>query len=105
MSLRFGDVVGGLASSLHPLLGFHEGPCLDAGDAGNASARKGRIGLHEMRTWCLVYSTTQPRLLQKFRTCQHTKSPPIPLSGVSDPELGAKIIPSKQHVEIFDGSD
>jgi len=31
VALRFRDVVNGLASSLHPLLGFNQGPCLDTG--------------------------------------------------------------------------
>jgi hypothetical protein len=39
ITLRFWNVVGGLASSLHPLLGFDKGPCLDTGGARNASAR------------------------------------------------------------------
>jgi len=30
-TLRFRDVVNGLAASLHPLLGFDQGPCLDTG--------------------------------------------------------------------------
>lgn len=36
--LRFGNVVGGLPSSLHPFLGFDQGPCLDTGCVCNASA-------------------------------------------------------------------
>ena len=31
VTLRFGNIVGGLASSLHPLLGFDQGPRLDTG--------------------------------------------------------------------------
>lgn len=40
VTLRFWDVVGGLASSLHPLLGFDQSPRLDTGGVRNASAGK-----------------------------------------------------------------
>ena len=89
-TLRFWDVVSGLAPSLHPLLCFDQSPRLDAEGARNASARKPTRDLVKTRTWCLACSITQPWPPQRFRTCPHTKSLPTLLSGVSGPELEAK---------------
>ena len=90
VTLRFGDIVSGLASSLHPLLGFDQGPRLDTGNVRDASAGKRSHNLVGVRTWCLAYSTPQPRPPQRFRTCPHTKSSPTLLSDVSGQGLGAK---------------
>ena len=40
LTLRFGGIVGGLASGLHPLLGFDQSPCLDTGGIRDASTQK-----------------------------------------------------------------
>jgi len=55
--LRFRDVVSGLASRLHPFLGFDQGPCLDTGDirsesTGNATNYASR---NSPSVWLIVH--------------------------------------------------